>query len=425
MLRTNWSSRSRPRECEDERTPARTWRRRELRTLGSLTIVLGLVLPLTACVSAARNPSPPQLGNQVAVAGVSGTTIRYWGDELPPDTGQLVQARWAQVGRVQPDKVAPGARPVVNYLAISGGGSDGAFGAGILNGWTARGDRPQFDLVTGVSTGALTAPFAFLGPKYDGALKQVFTTSTTKDIALIQPVKGLLGGSSLASNAPLAKIIAHYVTADFLREIAVEHAKGRRLYVGTTNLDAQRPVIWNMGAIASSGSPEAVTLFRQILLSSAAIPGAFPPGIIKVSANGTSYDEMHVDGGTTRQVFLFPPQLRAKDIDSSLGIKPRRRAYIIRNGRVGPEWAPVKPSLLSIGPRSVSTLIKTQGIGDLYELYELSRINNVSYNLLYIPGSFHAAGKPGFSPEYMTSLYNEGFRLGRSSAWLKEPPLLD
>jgi len=379
-----------------------------------VALCLALVLGLTACAGVSRNIVPTSLEDEVVVAGIRGSTIRYWGDEIPPNADTLVRKRWAQVRGSQ--------RQRVTYLAISAGGSDGAFGAGLLNGWTARGDRPKFDLVTGVSTGALTAPFAFLGPKYDPALKHVFTTSHTNDIAIVQPVRGLLGGASLASNAPLAKLIAHYVTEEFLREIAAEHRKGRRLWIGTTNLDAQRAVVWNMGEIASSGSPHALDLFRKILLSSAAIPGVFPPGMIKVAANGSVYDEMHVDGGTARQVFLLPPHFNAKRVDSHIGVKPVRRAYIIRNGRVTPEKEAVKISTLSIGPRSISTLMKEQSIGDLYELYEFARVNGIDYNLAYIPESFNVTSAGGFDPTYMTALYNEGFRLGRSRAWKKKPP---
>ena len=379
-----------------------------------VVLCLALVLGLTSCAGVSRNIVPTSLQDEVVVAGIRGSTIRYWGDEMPPNADALIRERWSQVRGAQ--------RRRVTYLAISAGGSDGAFGAGLLNGWTARGDRPKFDLVTGVSTGALTAPFAFLGPKYDPALKHVFTTSQTNNIAIIQPVRGLLGGSSLASNAPLAKLIAHYVTEEFLREVAAEHRKGRRLWVGTTNLDSQRAVVWNMGEVASSGSPQALDLFRKILLSSAAIPGVFPPGMIKVAANGNVYDEMHVDGGTARQVFMLPPHFSAKQVDSRIGVKPVRRAYIIRNGRVTPEKQAVKVSALSIGPRSISTLMKEQGIGDLYELYELCRVNGINYNLAYIPGSFNATSAGGFDPTYMTALYNEGFRIGRSGAWKKKPP---
>jgi hypothetical protein len=170
-----------------------------------------------------RNPVPPALESQASVVGMGSAPIRFWGDQLPPNADAIVKEKWAQVRASRPQLLANGHRPVVNFLALSGGGSDGAFGAGILPGWTASGKRPEFDIVTGVSTGALTAPFAFLGPRYDGALKQVFTESDSKDIAIAQPIRGLLGGDSLASNAPLAKVVGHYVTDEFLREVAAEH----------------------------------------------------------------------------------------------------------------------------------------------------------------------------------------------------------
>ena len=154
---------------------------------------------LAGCASAiARNPVPAALENQAEVVGMGAAPIRFWGDQLPPNADAMVKEKWAQVRANRPEMLKAGRRPVVNFLALSGGGSDGAFGAGVLCGWTASGKRPEFDLVTGVSTGALTAPFAFLGPKYDEALKTVFTTSTTQDIAIAQPVRGLLGGDSLA-----------------------------------------------------------------------------------------------------------------------------------------------------------------------------------------------------------------------------------
>jgi len=278
-------------------------------------------------------------------------------------------------------------------------------------------------VVTGISTGALAAPFAFLGPRYDEALKKVYTESTTKDIAIMQPVRGLLGGESLASNAPMAKVVAYYVNDEFLKEVAAEHMKGRRLLIGTTNLDAQRPVIWDMRKIALSGHPEALDLFRKILLASAAIPVVFPPGFVEVAANGSTYEEMHVDGGTTREVFLLPAQFMAKSVDGTLGINPIRRSYIIRNGRVDPEWKAVKPRTLSIAGRSISTLIKNQGIGDLYELYAFSKKNNMDYNLVYIPGNFPDTSTQAFDPDYMGKLFDLGFRLETNgNPWKKVPP---
>ena len=379
---------------------------------------------LAGCaVAIARNPVPAALEGSAEVVGMGSTPIRFWGDQLPPNADALVKEKWAQVRANRPELLAKGRRPVVNFLALSGGGSDGAFGAGVLTGWTASGARPEFDLVTGVSTGALTAPFAFLGPKYDGALKQVFTQSTTQDIAIAQPIRGLLGGDSLASNAPLAKVVAYYVNEAFLAEVAQEHRKGRRLLIGTTNLDAERPVIWDMGQIAVSGRPEALDLFRQVLLASAAIPAVFPPGFVKVAADGAFYDEMHVDGGATREVFLVPTQFMAKSADDRLGINPIRRAYIIRNGRVAPEYKAVKAKTLSIAGRAVSSLIKSQGVGDLYELYLFTKKNSIDYNLAYIPGDFLDTSTQAFDPVYMTKLYDLGFRLAQAGyPWKKLPP---
>lgn len=381
---------------------------------------------LAGCASAiARNPVPASMEGQAEVVGMGQAPIRFWGDELPPNADALVKEKWAQVRANRPEMLGKGRRPVVNFLALSGGGADGAFGAGVLTGWTASGKRPEFDLVTGVSTGALTAPFAFLGPKYDEALKRVFTESTTKDIAIAQPVRGLLGGDSLASNAPLARIVAFYVNDAFLQEVAEEHRKGRRLLIGTTNLDAERPVVWDMGQIAVSGRPEALDLFRKVLLASAAIPAVFPPGFVKVTADGAVYDEMHVDGGATREVFLIPTQFMAKKTDGNLGINPVRRAYIIRNGRVAPEYKAVKAKTLSIAGRAVSSLIKSQGVGDLYELFVFAKRNGIDYNLAYIPGDFPDTSTQAFDPVYMGKLFDLGFQLAQSGyLWKKVPPRL-
>lgn len=364
--------------------------------------------------------------SEATVVGMGGETIRFWGDVPPPNVDAMAQEKWAQVRASRRKLPRENGRPVVSFLAISGGGADGAFGAGVLAGWTARGNRPEFDLVTGVSTGALTAPFAFLGPRYDDALKKVFTESTTSDIAIARPVRGLLGGESLASNAPLAKVVAFYVNDAFLKEVAAEYMKGRRLLIGTTNLDAQRPVVWDMGKIAASGHPNAIELFRKVLLASAAIPAVFPPGFVEVAANGAVYEEMHVDGGATREVFLLPTQILAKNVDSTLNVKPIRRSYIIRNGRVGPEWKAVKPRTLSIAGRSISTLIKNQGIGDLYELYAFTKRNGVDYNLIYIPSDFPDTSTQAFDPVYMTKLYDRGFQMASNgNSWNKVPPRWD
>ncbi len=384
---------------------------------------LPVVIFLFGCASLPREAVPPQLADKATV--LDGVQVRYWGDRAPPNINALAAEKWAQLKATRPYLLKQGSRPQISFLAVSGGGSDGAFGAGLLVGWTARGDRPEFDIVTGISTGALTAPFAFLGPRYDPALKAVYTTYSTNQLVDKHPVRGLLGGDALSSNAPLARVIAGYVTEDFMKQVAHEYSRGRRLLIGTTNLDAQRPVIWDMGKIASSGDPQALELFRNVLLASAAIPGVFPPVYIKVQADGQVREEMHVDGGTTNQVFLLPTEIRTGTIDTKLGVNPVRRLYIIRNGRVAPEFKVVKSSTLAIAGRSISTLIKTQGVGDLYQMYELAQTNHVAYNLAYIPGNFPDTSTEAFDTKYMSQLFELGFKLGKSGTeWKRTPPRL-
>lgn len=386
---------------------------------GGLAVAL-LATLVSGCATMPRDPVLPQYADYAAV--LDGGQFRYWGDHAPTNIAALQAEKWAQIKAARPQLLRQ-AHPQISFLAVSGGGSDGAFGAGVLVGWTARGNRPEFDIVTGVSTGALTAPFAFLGPRYDQALRDVYTKYSTDQLIRKQPVRGLLGGEGLASNAPLAAVIASYVDATFMSEVAREHARGRRLLIGTTNLDAQRPVIWDMGRIASSGDPGALDLFRSVLLASAAIPGVFPPVYINVKVDGTQREEMHVDGGTTNQVFLLPTQIRTGGVDAKLGINPVRKLYIIRNGRVDPEFKAVKASTLAIAGRSISTLIKTQGIGDLVQMYDFAKANRVQYNLAYIPGTFPDTSTEAFDTKYMSSLFDLGFELGKSGkAWKQTPP---
>ena len=308
--------------------------------------------------------------------------------------------------------------PPANFLAISGGGDNGAYGAGFLNGWTASGTRPEFKVVTGVSTGALIAPFAFLGPKYDYVVKRVYTETSQKDIFKKRGIVKGFFGDSMADSRPLAGVIASYVTTDLLREIAAEYAKGRILLVGTANLDSLEPVIWNMTAIAASNDPNARSLFEKVLLASASIPGAFPPVMIDVTVGGTRYQEMHVDGGTMAQVFLYPPSL-------SVANSPQRKRalYIIRNARLDPDWASVERRTLSIATRAIGSLTRTQGVGDLYRIYATAQRDGLDYNLTYIPATFNTPHTEEFDTAYMRSLYAVGEQAAKSGyQWQKYPP---
>jgi predicted acylesterase/phospholipase RssA len=211
------------------------------------------------------------------------------------------------------------ALPGEAYFAISGGGQDGAYGAGMLCGWTDRGDRPHFRIVTGVSAGALIAPFVFAGSEYDSVLREIFTSVHTKDIARSRNLLSALTGEALYDSDPLRDMLKKHVNQAMLAKVAAEYRKGRNLFVATTNLDAQRPVIWALGKIAASGHPDAPQLFREVMLASASIPGIFPPVYVETQVGDKTYEEMHVDGGATSQVFLYPPTFDFRSFASDAG----------------------------------------------------------------------------------------------------------
>ncbi|MBK9340361.1 MAG: patatin-like phospholipase family protein [Rhodoferax sp.] len=224
--------------------------------------------------------------------------------------------------------------PTSSLLALSGGGDNGAFGAGVLNGWTATGTRPEFLLVTGISTGALIAPFAFLGPKYDAVLRDLYTRNQRADILSIRKWWAILTEDAVADTTPLRMQLQKHIDQAFLDEIALEYDKGRELWISTTNLDAHQRVIWNMTKLAASKHPRSLAFFHDVMLASAAIPGAFPPVMIDVELNGIPYQEMHVDGGTMAQVFVYPPNVKLADLSHSQDGERERQLYVLMT----PEW---------------------------------------------------------------------------------------
>jgi predicted acylesterase/phospholipase RssA len=375
------------------------------------------LLLLSACGSLSRSDAVPVgLEDQATIPGMTG--IRFWADG---DPAVFVTAAQANVEREKAYLASTGFKgplPPANFLAISGGGENGAFGAGLLVGWTAAGTRPTFKAVTGISTGALTAPFAFLGPAYDDRLRAVYTTISAKDVLESRGIYGLFE-DAMADNAPLRRTVAKYFDQSVFDAIAAENKKGRILLIGTTNLDARRPVIWNIGQIAESNQPGALKLVQDILVASAAIPGAFPPMMIDVEVNSKHYQEMHVDGGASTQVFAYPPSL---DL-SKLGVKRERHLYVIRNARLDPDWAQVDRSTMTIASRAISSLIQTQGVGDLYRIYLTAQRDSVDFNLAYIPKSFTRELKEPFEIDYMDALFKVGYDMGaKGYPWVKVPP---
>ncbi|WP_439401200.1 patatin-like phospholipase family protein [Bradyrhizobium sp. DASA03068] len=384
--------------------------------VAALFLMTGL---LCGCASMfPRDVVPKRLIDEAELAGMP--NVRVWGDAPPEALAALSTIK--QIRR-KPNAAHGrlGQRPdELNILAISGGGDNGAFGAGLLVGWGDAGTRPEFDLVTGVSAGALTAPFVYLGRTRDAALKEVFTRYERSDIYDPGVVAPLLG-SGLVDSSPLESLIAKYVDDQFLRDIAMERRKGRVLLIGTTNLDAQRPVLWDVGRIAMSNHPQVLPLFRKILLASASVPGAFPPVRIKVSVADRTYEELHVDGGVTQQVFVpRPSTIIRTDVPAK---RAAARLFIIRNGKINPEWEAVEPGIFSISLRSISTLIKNQSIGDLYRIYAKAEIDGTDFNLAAIPSTFRATRETSFEQGYMQALYTEGYRSGfEGYQWMKAPP---
>jgi len=384
-----------------------------------MTLVVAIQLGVAGCSTPQRLPAVPQasaLQSEQALGPVRFLVTRESDTFAAAARDSLAREQQWRASQGQSGELPP-----AYFLAISGGGDNGAYGAGFINGWTASGTRPEFKVVTGISTGALIAPFAFLGPKYDYVLERVYTTTSQKDIFTKRGFKSLIWGDAAADTAPLATIIASYVTPEFLKEIAAEYAKGRILLVGTTNLDSLEPVIWNMGAIASSTDPGALKLFRSVLLASASIPGAFPPVMIDINVDGTPHQEMHVDGGTVTQVFLYPPSFR---MDKS--VERKRVLYVIRNARLDADWASTERRTMTIAMRAIDSLTRTQGIGDLYRIYTTANRDGIDFNLTYIPPSFNTPHNEQFDTAYMQSLYKVGLDAAKAGyTWQKYPPGFD
>ena len=361
--------------------------------------------------------SPTDVSSIEGIAGIP--DARIWGDEFPAHWHEIL----AEV--VEQFRTDAEVRKIdtIDYLPLSGGGADGAFGAGVLVGWTAAGDRPEFRVVTGISTGALIAPFAFLGSRYDGILKKFYTTTSTKDIITKRYLITILRAAAVASTKPLQRILKEIVTPEVVSEIAAEYSKGRRLLIGATSLDAGRPVVWRIGAIAASGHPDAPRLIRQVMLASASVPGAFPPVYIKVQAGARQFNEMHVDFGVTNQLFMYHPTLNLDRVATKIDFTGQQRFFIIRNSRLTTDFKLIRSRLQVIAGRSIALLIKYQGIGDLYRVYISASRDGIDYNLASIPADFDKTPKESFDPDYMTELFELGYRMAAHGyPWQKQPP---
>jgi hypothetical protein len=309
----------------------------------------------------------------------------------------------------------------IHILALSGGGENGAYGAGLLCGWTEAGTRPDFDLVTGISTGSLIAPLAFLGTNFDSDLRHGYTEIKPEQIFLKRSLFGFLKHRDAgASSEPLQQLIAETIGDKEMTAIAAEHRKGRRLLVMTSNLDAQKPVIWDIGGIAASGEPGALQFIHKILLASASIPAVFPPVMFDVEVGTRHYDEMHVDGGVMAQAFggaLLLPYAAENKTAAPIEF------YLIRNGRLGSDYKATPRKLSAIAGRSVGTLMKVQGVSDVLRAWMFSKIAGSHFHFISMPDEFQTELKEPFDPVYMKALFDVGHQQGQHGVpWRQTPP---
>jgi len=386
--------------------------------LSSLTACVALSLSLLGCSALERKSAvPAQSLSKAQIAGLP--SVRYL---ISTQAG--VDALVADVVQIEAARGKQAFAGDANFLALSGGGDDGAFGAGLLVGWSKQGSRPAFNLVTGISTGALIAPFAYLGKDYDPILQEVYTSIKPSDVYIQRGILSGIFSDGLADSTPLYGLISKYIDANFLKKIADEYnTHGRWLLIGTTNIDAGQPVIWNMGRIATIGSPEALELFKRIMLASASIPGAFPPVMFDFLVDSQAFQEMHVDGGASTQVFLYPASASSKAKELGIQRRTNRQAYIIRNSRLDPRWSETERRTLSVAGRAISQLIQTQGIGDLYRIYNTAQSDNVGFNLAYIGSDFNEPHTEEFDTKYMNALFQYGYAQAiKGYPWSKYPP---
>ena len=353
-------------------------------------------------------------------------TAPPWPDPVPPTTANpatdavIVNGLAAALGAEAPFPppllagVGPAAGPPLNVLVLSGGGKYTAYNVGNLVGWTKSGTRPVFDVATGISSGALAAGFAFLGPKYDGRMTTQYTTLSRKDLFTINPVRNLLRTQSLASSAPLQKRIETEVDEGFMADLRQAHSEGRRLYVATNQLKAQRLVIWDLGAVACCGRPDATRLVHKIFLAASSIPGFSPPVEFDVEVNGCRYAERHSDGGTHTEGFVQTPA----------GLPPGSNVYVLTAGKFYPDPLPDNAGFLTLYYSNVTCSLSALYRADLMKIYTLCAVSHAKFRTVAMPQDFPV--KPSslvFTPEETQRLFDLGYKATAcGTPWRNTPP---
>ncbi|MCP3370741.1 patatin-like phospholipase family protein [Bradyrhizobium cajani] len=375
-------------------------RRTGARLSGVLVLTCGLAL--AACTSLPRTPYTAAEASTSRVLDIDG--LRRYADE--------------PVTKFSFEKDSSTATK--SYLALSGGGADGAYGVGVLNGWTAARTRPTFSVVSGVSTGGLIAPFAFLGPQYDDTLKEVYTSGIAESLLNDPSIMRVLFGSGLFGNTRLRELVARYVGPEIMAQVARENARGRKLLVVTTDLDTQRTAIWDMGKIAAVGTPEALKLFRDVMAASASIPLVFPPIMIDAEAQGRHFQEMHVDGGVTAPVLTLPEALL---FQGRLPGNAKMDIYILVNKKIERNFELVSNGTIDVASRSLSSITQSQTRSIIFSTYDFAKRNRLGFHLSYIARDYPAPPSEGFDTAYMRALYQYGYeKAAAGQAWTSTLP---
>lgn len=360
--------------------------------------VIAAVLALGACASGPR--SEFGFEDRLTADPVGFPDVRF--------TVETEQAARALVAQVRTG-VETGPDGRLDLLALSGGGANGAFAAGVINGWTDSAERPDFEIVTGVSTGALAAPFVFLGPEWDEELRQAYTGGETTDLLRSRGL-GALFGSGLFSGEPLRELVENHVDQELLDAVAAEHRRGRILLVATTDLDAQRGVIWNMGAIADRGGLGALPLFRDVLIASASIPGVFPPVMIAADGAEGVFEELHVDGGVMTPFIALPEIMWSwDDVGADFA---GARIHVIVNGKARSGVSITQDAPVPVLARSLDAMLKSAVRTHLAATRAFAVRNGLEYRAVAIPDELDVGRGFDFSVETMRSIYDHGYRIG-------------
>ncbi|MEJ5275100.1 MAG: patatin-like phospholipase family protein [Thermogemmata sp.] len=369
---------------------------------------------------------------QLVVIGVGAALVGCWRTEIHPPPLAIIEQPWLNVGPTSPSRdgdvetvvglsqVLTGEAPKraagrpLNILVLSGGGKYGAFTAGVLVGWTASGQRPVFDVATGISSGAIVATLAFLGPKYDDKLRNGFTTLRRSDLFVWRPIRGLIRGTGLMSAAPLEELLAREITPELMSELQQAYHDGRRLYIGTGNILTNRFTVWDLTAIASSGRPDAPVLVRKILLASSAVPGVVAPVEFDVEVNGVRYRELHADAGNMAQAF----------VRTTGPIPAGSTIWVLSAGKVYRDPLKDRPRVFGLLGGGVSNALYALFRSDLIKLYALCAVTGSQFRLIALPQDFPAETSSfAFDPEELQRMFWLGYQMAASGQdWRSVPP---